>query len=630
MYIDFDLYSFPSLRVTINEALTTWNATLSSRIHLEQDTDASAYSVILFHPGVITVTTPDLKPRDLACIAVRIQPLLKRSLSDKTDSTIAVYIFDSSNAARDPVFLGGATTKASHLTNDHIQYLPEASLAQVSSGCKRIHKSVIRAASKKWTLVVVQTENSSQSSYAFIIVGSCIIFVACLGLAYIVTSSLLRVDRMNRLKSQTEDEKTRLLVEHAKAERELNDFIAHEVRNPLAAAISALSFVSTSVHADPPLRDMETVRSVREDLEVIDGSLRFINDLLRSMLDVHRAASKQMKLDKKETNMLKDIFQPVALMIYTRGDDVQVLIDCPGNLIVSVDTLRLTQIVLNLARNSSKFVTTGFVRLRVEVIDHGTNVLVSVEDSGLGIPMEKRDKLFSKFQESLDVLNQGTGIGLCLCKYLVDLMGGEIRLDLEFDSGVEGFRGTRFAVILNTPPVHAPGTNLSSSSETASSSEMSLRSEGKRMTRGSSKVFRDLELPPLPERASILVVDDDKILRKLFTRLLKRLKPRWRVEEACSGEESLELVDGNTFDVIFMDQYMSSSQKQLLGTETVAELRRKGVNCVICGLSANDIEGKFLESGADSFLLKPVPSGNAALENELRRVFCGRRNQTTL
>jgi CheY-like chemotaxis protein len=71
----------------------------------------------------------------------------------------------------------------------------------------------------------------------------------------------------------------------------------------------------------------------------------------------------------------------------------------------------------------------------------------------------------------------------------------------------------------------------------------------------------------------------------------------------------------------FMDMYMTTgTQKQLLGTETVRMLRAKGVNCRICGLSANDMKDSFLDAGADCFILKPFPCQKDALESELIRI----------
>ena len=93
-------------------------------------------------------------------------------------------------------------------------------------------------------------------------------------------------------------------------------------------------------------------------------------------------------------------------MLHQRGGKIQVIVDCPENLIVDSDRLRLKQTILNLGRNSAKFVEEGFIRLRALVVDD--HVQLYVEDSGCGIPQEKRGRLFQKYQESLDLLSQGT------------------------------------------------------------------------------------------------------------------------------------------------------------------------------------------------------------------------------
>jgi len=158
-----------------------------------------------------------------------------------------------------------------------------------------------------------------------------------------------------------------------------------------------------------------------------------------------------MKLHMEPTDILRDVLEPVASILFMRGAKVEILTECPPNVIVNSDTIRLKQIVLNLASNSSKFAEQGYIRLRVDVLDN--NVLIHVEDSGPGIPEEKQKQLFAKFQESLDVLNQGTGVGLCVCKNLSTLMGADLFLDSSFDSGVPGCPGTRFTLRLNQEPL---------------------------------------------------------------------------------------------------------------------------------------------------------------------------------
>jgi CheY-like chemotaxis protein len=126
----------------------------------------------------------------------------------------------------------------------------------------------------------------------------------------------------------------------------------------------------------------------------------------------------------------------------------------------------------------------------------------------------------------------------------------------------------------------------------------------------------------LPDNLSVLFVDDDMVLRKLFSRSIKRVAPTWTIHEASNGETALRITQEQTaaFDIIFMDQYMASVQKQLLGTETVRALRAQGVTAKICGLSANDVEDSFREAGADSFLFKPFPCKAEALKRELVRI----------
>jgi two-component system, sensor histidine kinase ChiS len=106
------------------------------------------------------------------------------------------------------------------------------------------------------------------------------------------------------------------------------------------------------------------------------------------MLDMHRAMNKKLKITLYPTDILHDVLEPVQCMLSQRGGKVRVEIHCPPNLFVLSDSLRLEQVVLNLGRNSVKFVEEGFVRLSAAVVDG--NVRIIVEDSGPGIPVEKR------------------------------------------------------------------------------------------------------------------------------------------------------------------------------------------------------------------------------------------------
>lgn len=161
------------------------------------------------------------------------------------------------------------------------------------------------------------------------------------------------------------------------------------------------------------------------------------------------------------------------------------------------------------------------------------------------------------------------GIGLYLCKNLTELMGGELVHDTAYDSGVSGHPGTRFIVKLNHPPVDP--LNLSALSlyhmeglEDGDSSESGSSATGLSINGTDLAEKRTM----LPQHLHVLFVDDDSVLRKLFSRKLKTVAPDWTVREAANGETALFLVEEHTFDLIFMDQYMASVEKQVRLTQS--------------------------------------------------------------
>lgn len=606
--LDFDIFTSPSRRKGIEEALATGKPAVSERLKLIQETQVGtepyAYSVILFHPGAnFSVPSPDV-----SVLAIRIPELLVQANEEfHREEGVTLYMYDSSDPTTP--YLGGAVLHACAKTTQtgRFNFTDEISLEEVRRRPSRFQSEyTIPLASRNWTFVIVAEEGSFEPDVFFVIFGALMIFVTSTAVAVWVWSMSRRLAKMNDLRALAEKEKAEIRIENAKKaaknERELNDFIAHEVRNPLSAAISACSFVSTSINETEPLVDSETRQSVRDDVQIIDNSLQFINDLLRNMLDMHRASSNQLTIETEHVDLMGDVLQPVASLIYHRGDNFEVQLECPQHTVILSDRLRLKQVILNLGRNAAKFVHKGFVRLRVDTGDN--QVKIYVEDSGPGIPVDKREQLFRKFQESLDSLNQGTGIGLCLCKNLVELMGGRIWLDESYDSGIENCPGSRFVVELNTPPIQLETLTLTDGSPNS----------------GPEKEDSEV-LPDLPSELSVLFVDDAFVLRKLFGRAVRRIAPSWTVEEAASGETALRIVDTQEFDLIFVDQYMASADKQLLGTETVRALRGKGVTAIICGLSANDLEKPFTNAGADTFSIKPFPCEANELTRELLRIL---------
>jgi signal transduction histidine kinase/CheY-like chemotaxis protein len=716
-FVDFDLYSVPEIQTHIDQVLETWEPALTSR----RGVDPLAYSILLLHPGISneqqahkrnlqhhagshmqdsqsssmeessqgTHTQEEsrqsqgAKPASFTAIQIQVSDLLGGLIHSLPREEVYVYIYSASDE-----FLSGAAVSPGddHNIEHHhapvLTFQPEVSKQELLQnsyrGLKTREHTFVPLPSEShrtWTVYVIAAPGTYESETIIIVTAGVMLFALCAFLGAFIYGNIRRVDKLNQLEAQAQREKAVLIVEAAsnaaKRERDLNDFIAHEVRNPLAAAMSACSFVTSEVLDEKqPMIRPERYQSVKEDCEIVESSLHFINDLLRNMLDMQRAGTKQLKIEKAPTHVMDDILRPVDCMLHRRGADFKVILECDDNLVVMTDPLRLKQIMLNLTRNSAKFVERGFIRLKATaVLDSTTNtssVRLCVEDSGPGIPLEKREQLFGKFQDSLDSLHQGTGIGLSLCKQLTNLMGGKLWIDEDYDSGFSGCPGARFVVDLNVAPMewddellekyeayqeNDRSTSLSTAEEVleevsidlskapnkakcgAKSDSLASSSHSTCVTQFSSSTMgqndgADLQLP---EELSVLFVDDDMVLRKLFSRSVRKIGPKWKVQEAGNGEAALSITKTETFDVIFMDQYMASVQKQLLGTEATKALRAQGVTSKICGLSANDVEKFFLEAGADSFMMKPFPCKPGALRKELFRVInTGRKDDREL
>ena len=667
--IDLDYYSSESRIRAVNALFDTEGPSLTDRLSLVKqgtqksrcgdfDVDAS-YGVVLMHPGV-ALDNPqpgdEVWPKDFSSIVLCVPDLLKRATQTHGENSI-VYLHDRSApdyVSTEPVFMGGVKVisggRKDAVNVDNLleveesetilQFLNEVSFSEINTegggGTLQLQQNV-QVANRVWTVTVQSLEGSYQPRVTFVVLGSVIILCASVALATWLYTNHKRTHKLQAMQAEAEAERARLILSSArnaaKAERELNDFIAHEIRNPVAAAMAATNFLKLELDHEKPINTAETLETAREDVGIVDNALKFVNDLLRNMLDMHRASTKQLQVTLAPTDLLHDVLEPVGGMLYQRGSKVKLIVDCPPDLYVMTDCLRLKQVVMNLGRNSSKFIDEGFIRLKAEVVEPSGHVKVYVDDSGCGIPMEKRTRLFAKYQESLDLLNQGTGIGLYLCKLLVELMGGEIGLDNDYDSGIPGHPGARFVIDLQTPPIEAPLSLAQIEMANGHGGFTYTSKDGQTYTTQDSNsdgmIGDDNSLPhELPEELNVLFVDDDGIIRKLFARTVKNLCPKWKIREAASGETALTLIeqtgDPNFFDIIFVDMYMASVEKQMLGTETIQAMRQRGVKkSRICGLSANNKEDEFLDAGADAFLNKPFSCDTYTFSQDLTRVLYG-------
>jgi signal transduction histidine kinase len=436
--IDLDYHSSESRTRAVHALFDHEMPSLTDRLSLVKEAGETSrcgdhvgtgYGVVLMHPGVKLQDSDDIWPRDFSSVVLCIPALITRATIAQLQ-TFKVFIHDRSDPSGVPVFLGAALVKGSSGEGTEITFLDEkVALEDIKVGHPRKkHEEDLKAANRIWTVTVVGVDEASNGDIVFVILGGAIILCASCLLAVWIWHSDRKTNRFNAMRAAAEGEKAGLILENARqattTERELNDFIAHEVRNPVAAAMAACNMMIMAIDKDNPLQDKESLDVAKSDLNIIDSSLRFVNDLLRNMLDMHRAANNQLQVHMMPVDLLRDILEPVGGMLYRRSSKIQMIVECPENFYVMADSLRLKQVILNLGRNSTKFIEEGFIRLKAEEVEG--SVRIYIDDSGSGIPLEKRELLFAKFQESLDMLSQGTVSWIhCFCTLLVLYMDSD-------------------------------------------------------------------------------------------------------------------------------------------------------------------------------------------------------------
>jgi two-component system phosphate regulon sensor histidine kinase PhoR len=212
--------------------------------------------------------------------------------------------------------------------------------------------------------------------------------------------------------------------------------VSHELRTPLTSILGFLEMV---------LDDDEVSPSVREQLDVIHRNGQRLLGLVGDLLLTAQAAEGRIALTTEATNLSGLAEQAVAELL-PRADAREVTVQCElaPDAVLLVDPLRTRQVIDNLVCNAVKYTPPGGTVV-LTVTDAGSEVVLTVSDTGIGISAEDRERLFTRFFRSADAHDlaiQGIGLGLAICKSIVDAHGGSI--DLESEVG----RGSTFRVRL--------------------------------------------------------------------------------------------------------------------------------------------------------------------------------------
>jgi two-component system, OmpR family, sensor histidine kinase VicK len=211
---------------------------------------------------------------------------------------------------------------------------------------------------------------------------------------------------------------------HDKMQKDFINVASHELRTPIQPILG----LSEVLHAK--IKDTEQ----RQLLDIIKRNAKRLQRLTENILDVTKMESQSLKLNKERFNLNDVITNTIDDMILNREfknkkndddniDDIKLLYE-PKDIFVEADRIRLTQVIYNLLSNAIKFTKKGRIIITIEKKkDNKEEVLVSIKDTGIGIDSEILPKLFSKFASKS---YQGTGLGLFICKSIVESHGGKI------------------------------------------------------------------------------------------------------------------------------------------------------------------------------------------------------------
>lgn len=352
----------------------------------------------------------------------------------------------------------------------------------------------------------------------------------------------------------------------AKASTDKTRFIAtisHELRTPLNGIVGLSRM----------LRDTELSDEQFSWVSTIYASAITLGNIFNDIIDLDKLDRDKLELSLK-TISLKDFTEELSSIIRLLAADKQLelktSINEPLPRLVEIDGTRLRQILWNILFNAVKFTQKGHVSLSVSSTKpDGDKAYVTfvIEDTGVGIPESEIDKIFAMYYQVDHPDHQsatGTGIGLAICKQMVDLMNGEIHV-----SSKEG-KGTRFEIVL---PVQISNSPM--------------------------KVAQ-LQVTGL----NILLVEDIELNVMVAKALLEKLGQK--VDVAMTGQEAIDKARANQYDLILLDIQLPD----MTGFDVASTLIEEDLvmQTPIVALTANVIKKReeYLQNGMDDVIAKPI------------------------
>lgn len=377
------------------------------------------------------------------------------------------------------------------------------------------------------------------------------------------------VGRFNR-DSQTNDVRfDGITVDSTAANQLKSNFLAnmsHEIRTPLGAIIGF-----TDLLKDPNLSHKERLGYLR----VIQKNGDYLANLINDVLDISKIEAGRLLLDFQEVNpvsLVEDVLTLLSLRGSDKGISLQMNVKGPLPEKFVTDPIKLKQVLLNLVGNAVKFTEVGGVN--VDLLWRENKLIVTITDTGIGIPAAAVPKLFTVFMQSDSSMARrfgGTGLGLALSKKIAEKLGGDVTL-----KRTEVGKGSTFEVVVAN-----------------ASDRATVQQEAK------APVLGNISLSGL----HILVADDAPDNQWLIRLYLE--KPGAKVSLASNGLEAVEMASREKYDLILMDIQMP----EMDGFAATREIRKAGYEGPIIALTAHamsDMKDKSKDVGCSDYLSKPI------------------------
>jgi len=457
--------------------------------------------------------------------------------------------------------------------------------------------------------------------------------------------------------------------------------ISHELRNPVGLIIGLSEILlQENEEGVSPLPE-----AVYKDVERIQAYARHLGGLIGDVLDLATSDAGQLRLNMEQidlSDVLRLVVESGAQLAADKGLEWNVKLPEQGPWIVG-DRTRLRQVALNFITNAIKFTSKGKVQLELE--REGEMVKVSVRDNGLGIPLEEQASIFSEFhrsERSIAYGLPGLGLGLSICKRLIEMHGGQLGV---YSSGVEG-EGSTFYFVL--PVVDHPDNDLQKGTRFAAERQLVLvltESENIPATLREKLEAREVDVRVehlrnwrpgfINRRPDLILLDEEsvqakgwEVLRELksdsqarklpvffytssargdavlsleyltkpveVVELNELLDQHWAVEDPRQPSRTFLLVDddANMLDVQSRIIQAQSSWNRILkahnGREALDQLQKEKVDLIMLDLQMPEMDGfKFLETMRVDERFRAIPvivvTGKVLTEADMERLNRG-------